>query len=309
MTKSNKKGRAFEYIVTKELEDHIKSKGIKYFLSQRAIKDNKRDIIHLNELSTEIQKILSQDAKKFISWTIEKEWLNNIKEISIDRLPDSEGVKGDVTDLVIKLIDTEGGVDIKNISLKHNHEALKHPRISRLPQQCGIEDKGLIKNYLIARDNIWDNFFREAKKINSDFTTFKELKDLDKEFINLNLYKPLIELVISFLEQNVNNSDNTFSFFKFITGKRDFYQVKAMKDKVQIVFFKDISVPKSFKIQYPYKDKLNTFLMTFNNDWKITFRLHTASSSFIKKGKINKSTKFDVNCINIDSLLKIEEVN
>ena len=58
-------------------------------------------------------------------------------------------------------------------------------------------------------------------------------------------------------------------------------------------------------ITYPFKSK-TTFHIEFDNNWKISFRVHTASSEIEKNGNIFMTEKLDPICINLQDLIKIE---
>ena len=63
---------------------------------------------------------------------------------TIQRLKDSAAVAGDVTDIRIGY----GNNIVKNISLKHNHDACKHQRPAVLiKNQLGIQDPNLDRQY------------------------------------------------------------------------------------------------------------------------------------------------------------------
>ena len=304
----NEVGRAFEYVIVEELSRVIGEKKILLELTERAKLSNTRDKTHLSNLDNSLKENLKKGAKVFIDWVVQQGWLNGKSSVSLDRLPDAAGVEGDPTDIRLTLKDNHENSEIRNISIKHHHSALKHPRLPRLPDQCGIKDKNLKKEFNDDMDKIWNEFLIKAKKLNPQATDFSELKEKDVEFINENIYKPLLNRVCEFLNEEANNPENTKAFFSFLTGRFNFYTIKNEDDKVLIKYFLDIKQPKSFEIVYPY-NSITTFLMRFDNGWDLSLRLHTASSSFIKNGKLNQSTKLDVHCINLDKVIKIEEIS
>jgi hypothetical protein len=306
MTISNEQGRALEYTIVKEIEKYFINIGINTQYTSRAIRDNSRDHVHFNNLSNFLKEDFRRCAMATIVWMQSNDWFNNASTVLIDRLPDSSGVSGNVTDINFRIIFENGSYDEKNLSLKHNHNALKHPRLTRLPDQCGIYNPKLKLDYLNERDKIWGQFFYKARKLDPNFTKFSEVKSINKYLIEEYLYEPLINLVISFLNAHVNNSVNASSFFKFLTCHNNFYVVKNDGSNIVVKHFIDIPQPSAFNIYYPYNGRKTTFLMNFDNGWEITLRLHTASKEFFKNNKINTSTKFDVNCRNLDSVIKTE---
>ncbi|MBR9702278.1 HaeIII family restriction endonuclease [Candidatus Pacearchaeota archaeon] len=307
---SNDNGRAFEYVIVLGLKKHLESLGIDYLETERTTVDNSRDMLKLKELPEAKQKDFILAASKFLEWVDSEGWFIGADKITIDRLPDKEGQRNNVTDIELKI---EKGEDIeqKNISVKHNHDALKHPRLPNLVAQCGIEDETIDRLWRENHDAIWTEFNRKSKDLKADAKTFKELKDIDNSFIDKNLYKPLIDAVIKFLKENVkDNPDKVKSFFNFLTSDMDFYTVKNERLKVIIKKFLDITPPTVMNIEYPYLQRLNTFKITFDNDWEMTLRLHTASSRMYKSVRlINTSSKLDVMCINLDDLIDMEHID
>ncbi len=302
----NDTGRALEYAIVNKISSFLMNKDIKFQFSERALSNNQRDKLYFNKLLPILKEDFIKCAKIFTIWAEQSGWFKGATNIEIDRLPDTAGVKGDVTDIRLK-IKIKNSTFVKNISVKHHHNALKHPRLPRLPEQCGIKDEKIKRRYIEKHTQIWKTFLEKAHGLNPNIIEFNKLKKLNNSFIDLNLYKPLILLVKDFLEENANNPDNVSTFFKFLTGSFNFYTIKNENNNVIIKHFIDLKSPQKFKIDYPY-NSLTTFLMELDNGWKITFRLHTASSKFFKNGKINQSTKFDVICINLNEVIKIEKI-
>lgn len=304
---SNDQGRALEYCFVDSLIKYFLSEGIHYKLTDRAQKDNKRDKIHLSSLSEEQNKDFNMFSLTLINWIKINFLTEKIEEAIIDRFPDSEGVLGNPTDVEIQFI-SKNSIRKLNLSLKHNHDALKHPRIPRLPQQFGIHDVSITSNHLKNHSKIWDLFVQKALLLKNNSKEFKELKEKNASFIDMNLYRPLNKLVIDFIK-NHSKGNNLKTFFKFLVSGTDFYGVKNESDRIVIKYFVGIQMPSSVKITYPHEGKLSTFLATFDNGWKLSFRLHTASSEFIRNGKLNTSTKYDVKCINLDEKIRCEYIS
>jgi hypothetical protein len=302
----NDTGRALEYSVVYKISKFLYANQIKFSCTSRASLDNKRDSVYFKRLPEELAEDFVKCAQIFVLWAKKQGWFKGAISVDIDRLPDTEGVSGDVTDIRLN-IKTKSSEYSKNISIKHHHNALKHPRLPRLPEQCGISDRTIKKKYISKHDAIWNSFIKKAHNLNSETAEFSKIKEIQEDFIEKNLYKPLILLVNDFLEKNACNPESIAHFFRFLTGNFNFFTIKNEKNAVLIKHFVDLQKPTKFKIIYPYKS-LTTFLMNLDNGWEITFRLHTASSRFIKNGKINMSTKFDVNCINLDKVIKIEKI-
>ncbi|MBU0894796.1 MAG: HaeIII family restriction endonuclease [Nanoarchaeota archaeon] len=308
-TLSNDQGRALEFAIVSNLIDFFKEKNIILALTERTKRDNQRDSDRFQNLNEPMKKDFLLAGKKFIEWASKEGWFKNANKIDLDRLPDKEGQESNVTDIALK-VHSQEKIFVWNLSVKHNHNALKHPRLPRLPAQCGFTDYSTKKLWLSKHDKIWEDFIDKSKQLSENAKTFSELKRKDVTFIDEYLYNPLIIAVKDFLQTIKNGEDHVKSFFNFITSKVDFYTIKNEKENILIKHFLGIKPPSSFTLEYPYKNKLNTLLITFDNGWIMTLRLHTASSRMYKtSGKINSSTKFDVHCTNIEDLIKIDKIS
>lgn len=273
MPVSNTLGRAFEYALCQKID----SKFTNITLTDRAVAEQSKDKRYYDALNPDEKSKYDISTNRICS-----EWLN-LKLITsnmytLDRLPDSAGVNGDVTDIRL-----EAPNAIVNISLKHNHNALKHPRLTRVPKWIDINTDS---NYASDYKNIWDSFLSKANTLSSTATLFNELIAIEANFVFDNLYNPLCKLVSNYLTENIKTSSQVESLFKFMVGKYDFYKIIDKPDCVLIQDFIDLKMPKNVKIEQTDKSYIK---MTFNNGVILNLRLHTASSRIS-----TKSVKFDV---------------
>lgn len=278
MPVSNTYGRAFEYIICKRLEKNIPN----FSFTKRAINEQEKDKLLYNGLPENIKNTYKNSAKQISKWILSQfESIQNSTNVSIDRLPDSEGVKGDVTDIRIT---TES--EVINISLKHNHNALKHPRLSKVPQWINVSDTYALSNYKQAYNTIWENIIQDAKRNVPGITLFSELNTISDSYINQRIYHPLCELVAQFLISNIINSDQVSNMFYFLVGNCNFIKIIDYPKEIVISNFVDIPTPNKVVITHTQDSYLK---MEFDNNWILNLRLHTASSRLI-----TKSIKFDV---------------
>lgn len=212
---------------------------------------------------------------------------------------DEEGEKGDVRDILI--IRGESGWEI-GLSVKHNHFAVKHSRLS-LSIDFGDKWYGIpcSKTY-------WDS-------ITSIFTYLKEQKNQMKNWSELpnkdgDVYVPLLN---AFMEEikRANSVDPAFPrrMVEYLLGEYDFYKVVSLDTKkttniqsfnlrgslnqasrtkkpninIPIAELPDELVAIKFK-----KNSANTVELYLNNGWQFSFRIHNAST------KVESSLKFDV---------------
>lgn len=228
---------------------------------------------------------------------------------------DKQGQKGDVRDVLC--IRNDKQYWSIGLSCKHNHFALKHPRLSPtidfgkdwLGHPCS-------EQYFADVNNVFDPLL---PYINSK--TLWDKANVDK--VN-DVYKPLL---IAFMNEfkriyTRHTTDVPKSLVKYLIGENDFYKVIDLeKEKATLVlpinFNKSLNIPyqthKSLlKIETPklpsvvyhigfkqdydestnsYKDSDNTIIITCDEGWTFSMRIHNASS------KIEKSLKFDVEAI------------
>lgn len=279
----NLNGRALEYIVTKTLIDKyecILDDKCKYM----QFKDEK----YFNKISFE-QQLKYKNASISIGDYLEK--IHKIHNSMIIRLTDNEAKShnSDVTDICI----IKNNEEVINISLKNNHNAIKHNRPGALAQQCGF-----------LRKSCEDMEYRECYKLNTDLfikkvnenfnniTLFKEIKSEDSEFINRHLYFPICQNTVDFINTHVKNNENKTSYlFSFLIGSKDFIKI-VLKDKLEVTNFYQIKKPSSVKAEL----HSNSYVyLTFDNNYKISMRLHTASSKIQ-----GVSLKFDSQIINLN---------
>lgn len=270
---SNTLGRAYEYALCKNIQSLFSNVSF----TDRALEEQSKDVSHYKSLSESEKQAYDLSASKICN-----NWLNSkilsTQNYLLDRLPDSAGVNGDVTDIRI-----QNDSSTLNISLKHNHNALKHPRLTRVPTWVGISKD---VNYKNSYDTCWTNFIKKSKELAPSATLFRELVNLEKDFIFDNLYNPLCSLVSSYLVKNTLTSPQVQSLFKFLVGKYSFYKIIDTKDCILIQDFIDMPMPTSVKIMQTDKSYIQ---MNFDNGVVLTLRLHTASSRIS-----TKSVKFDV---------------
>ena len=181
-----------------------------------------------------------------------------------------------------------------NISLKHSHEALKHPRLTRVPNWIGLESTKEARKYLQNYKDIWASFFKKGKELLPSATKFSELKSVDTHIIEEKLYKPLYQLVGNFLEKNIVNETQTKHLFEFMVGRFNFIKFVDYDGQIEIRDFSNIPKPSSIKFGYNEKGYLQ---FTFDNGWILSGRLHTATQW------LKESIKFDMQPENLDAVI------
>jgi hypothetical protein len=279
MSKSNDNGRALEA----RLVEVITQQNSKIRLIGSTNSDQIRDLVHFYALPIDQQKDFSDFSIRYIQEIL-------VQEIdSIERLKDTVAKQGDVTDIRIIYKDKS----VRNISLKHNHDACKHQRPAALiKNQLGILDKDLDAQYRRELHTIYENF--QSKVLpedseNGDYL-FRLVKERDPSLIT-SLYSDVCNLVKKYLLEYADE-ESIKKYFRFLVGNTTFEKV-SVYPKTRTIMIKDFtSVADARAVIDAHIHPNNGHLIVkFNNNFILDMRLHTASSRFVRGKAL--SLKFD----------------
>lgn len=229
--------------------------------------------------------------------------ISNEDSLVLEIVSDQAGIAGDVRDILIirSLQKWEIGISAKN-----NHRAVKH---SRLSLNIDFGEKWL--DVPCSR-----NYFDEIKPI---FDMLSDLKSKNKstkwtsiENMHQVVYIPILNAFKKELLRLDNENPNIVAenLVQYLIGNEDFYKVIKGNKKVEIqaynlngtlnLPFESIKpkakIPKlklpSRLIEVVYQDNsTTTLLVSLNEGWQISFRIHNASS------RVEPSLKFDINLV------------
>lgn len=318
MPVSDTKGRAFEHCVSEPIIEELKKlfPG-RVVLTSRAREAQACGQNHCSKLSLDQKKKFEKSGLSIARWIAtnklhnieniefetqvsplsrflpEKSSSREIEKIELDRIPDTAGIQGDVTDIRITFF-SGNKVANMNISLKHSHQALKHPRLTRVPNWIGLESTNEAKQYLKEYRAIWASFFKKGQELLPKAKKFNELKTADPTIIEENLYKPLYQLVRSFLTKNIVNETQTKHLFEFMVGRFNFIKFIDYDGQIELRDFSNIPKPSQVRIG---SNKKGYIQFAFDNGWVISGRLHTATEW------LKESIKFDVQPENLDAVV------
>ncbi len=304
-SKSNNYGRAFEYACITNLQARIGK--------VRAVVINEKSIIASksawNTIDEHDQNTYIRASNAFIDTLFSAEPLifeqNNSDDIvilSINRDTDAE--KGDVRDIIIARENIRWNI---GLSLKHNHFATKHSRLS------ASIDFGAKWYNVPCSSNYWS----EVRPIFNKLDLFKASKIAWRDVLQKedNIYLPIINAFIKEIKRAYSvNSVITTNFISYLLGFRDFYKVIAI-DAKQITEFQafnlrgelnkpgkkteaTVLIPKtdlpteiiSIRLKPNFK---NTAELYLNNGWSFSFRIHNESTI------VEPSLKFDIQFLGI----------
>lgn len=311
-SKSNNRGRAFEFITISTLEEEIsKVRGV-VVKKDSSFEATKRawESIGLN-----LQNDLKKAAKSAVELILELEPMileddNDKIELFIQK--DSRGEKGDVRDVIILRKDVQWEI---GLSLKHNHFAVKH---SRLSHSLDFGEKWF---GISCSPKYWEDVtpifdYLAEEKIKG--TLWSDIPNKDE-----NIYFPLLNAFMDELKRSIkSNPEIPRKMVEYLLGEYDFYKVVSVDSKriTQIFTFNlkgtlnkpsrtnqpSVSIPiANLPTRLIYMDfkpeKKNTIEMYMDEGWQFSFRIHNASS------KVEPSLKFDIQTVGMPtSIISID---
>ena len=311
-SKSNDHGRAYEYAWIKTLYQVLsKSRTVK-ITENSSLEANKRA---WDTIDSPMQDLLMLSADSAVDTIIELEPL--MTEPCDDTLylefqKDEEGIAGDVRDVVIKRESISWEV---GLSVKHNHEAIGHNRLSK-KLDFGEKWYGIP-----CSEDYWRSvtpIFDRLSDLKSKSVKWSELSDKSES-----VYVPLLNAFIEEVKCAYKTDNNLpRRMIEHLIGVKDYYKVVSMDNKrltlihtfnmhntlnkssriktsavsVPVVELPSRMVALEFK---PNSD--NTVEMYLDNGWQLSFRIHNASTL------VESSLKFDIQFISMPvSILNIE---
>lgn len=298
-SKSNDQGRAYEYICLHTLNNAIGrirnseiEKNSCYEAAEHA----------WNTLSGAEKALYTLSAKSTIDTIfalepniIEKE--NDVLKLYIQS--DEHGEVADVRDIIIQRKDIVWEI---GLSIKHNHMAVKHSRLGN------VLDFGEKWYGIKCSDDYWNEVkpifdFLDVEK--SKGTYFRDLNSKEDD-----VYVPLLNAFMREVKKQVeNDSSIPRKLVEYLLSKYDFYKVISIdnqrittiqsfnmygtlnlpsKTQAPTLEVPVIDLPTSLLyIGFKPKSK-TTVIMSFDNGWQFSFRIHNA------KDIVESSLKFDI---------------
>lgn len=307
-SKSNDQGRAYEYITLVSLYTEI-SKIRKAEIKQNSSLEAAKDA--WDNMNQDMQHLLTVSAASFVPEIFNLEPLileddGDCVELLIQK--DCEGEKGDVRDILI----VRSGIEWEiGLSMKHNHFAVKH---SRLSHKIDFGEKWY---GVPCSEHYWQtvlpifNYLQEQK---SKKKAWSELTDKAEK-----VYIPLLNAFINELRNTyANHKEIPQKMVEYLLGEYDFYKVISVDNKrlTQINSFnlhgtlnKDGKRSKASStipqvllptriVSLDFKpDSDNTIELYMDGGWQFSFRIHNASTM------VEPSLKFDIQIIGMPTTI------
>jgi hypothetical protein len=306
--KSNNQGRAYEFITLITLEQEISK--------IRPVKVDKNTCYAAalnawNTLTSDEQEMYKNSAKAGALKIFELE--PRIIEDGGDALelllqPDNRGEEGDVRDILIIRRDITWEV---GLSLKHNHFAVKHSRLS------SHLDFGNLWYSIPCSKAYWANVkpvFDFLKAKHKEKIKFSEL--VDKEST---VYIPILKAFIDEVNRQYNdNKELPQKMVEYLLGKYDFYKMISI-DRLRLTTIQGFNLHGTLNL--PGEKKVseitiplvalptrivrldfvpgssNTVELYMDGGWQFTFRIHNAATL------VEPSLKFDVQIVGMPTAI------
>ncbi|WP_120941449.1 HaeIII family restriction endonuclease [Helicobacter pylori] len=303
--KSNNQGRAYEYAWCLALEQKLS-------VFKKVIVDKQNGFNAANRAYESLEKSLQEryleSAKQGVLLLLDCEPLlsevigSSQNEITLSLQKDKLGEIGDIRDILIYFDRFCIG-----LSIKHNHDAVKH---SRLSKDLDFGEKwlgvGVSQNY---KDTI-KPLFEKLENAKKEGMLWKDFPNKEQE-----IYAPLLQAFKKEVLRIDENEKNKVpqKMVEYLLGKYDFYKAilleREQKTKLEAYHFNN-TLNRSVKnkpkriiplsklptrmIYFDFKPKsFNTLELVLNEGWSFSLRIHNASS------RVEPSLKFDIKLLSI----------
>ena len=317
MAKQTTNGKAFEYALLNEFSERLKQ------VTQVTVIKN--DIFNnaLNCFETFSQKekdAYSLNASFAVNFLldIEPRLSNHINQddiLELEIVADKVGQSGDVRDVLAIRSSQQWEI---GISAKNNHRAVKH---SRLSNDINFGDKWIgisaSTNYFATIQPIFDNL-SELRTSSKETMKWQSLGDYHSS-----VYVPILNAFKDELIKLDRENPGVVAsrLVEYLIGNQDFYKVIKGRNKVEIQAYNlhgTLNLPfgsikpkaKVSKLKLPTRlievvfqeNSKTTLLVTLNEGWQISFRIHNASS------RVEPSLKFDINLVSSPHTLFVNQL-
>ena len=307
MPRSDNLGRAFEYICLKCLKEEISKSRPVVVIENSNYTQDKAD---WEFLDSSTKSLMKKEALAAIPTLRELEPMideNDGDVLTLRLQSDREGVIGDVRDI---LLIREKENWIIGISVKHNHFAVKHSRLS------SVLDFGDSWLGMPCSESYW----KEIRPVFSPLVAKRGLvKWSDLPNKEKSVYIPLLNSFMAEIMRDYS-IDNTVPsrLVEYLLGKYDFYKligIDAQRMTSIMAFNLRGTLNKSSKKKNPGRkipvsllptrivsfalkpQSDNTAELYLDNGWQFSFRIHNASTM------VEPSLKFDIQIIGMPTTI------
>lgn len=269
---SDRNGRGLEYALSQEV-----SKLRNFVLSAQSFELDERDKSKFLSLPESLMTAYGTACRRIASWISSK--FNELETVSVHRLGDDS-----VPDFEFRSKSKS-----VSISLKHNHQGIRHPRPYSLAQWCAYTT-GTSED--LFHRNQMDLIANEFRMKTAKTQLFRELDIATKDTLYRNVCLACKASLDHWMAMDDTLPSKLFSFLV----KEGFYQiiVRTRRD-VSVGVTDYISLPQPTKTMIATQG--NRLYLTFNNNWGLNLRVHSARSDIGIPGT-QLSLKFDAQLLN-----------
>lgn len=301
-TKSNDQGRAYEYVWINTLYKYLNQVRKTRIVNNSSLIANEKAWSVMDDDVKETF-ITSAEAAVHVLMELEPKLVEeDDDELTLELQKDGQGIKGDVRDIVIKRDKVKWEI---GLSIKHNHDAVKHSRLS-YKLDFGKEwfEMPCSDAYWTTVKPIFDMLKEEKEK----GTRWSGIEDKEHR-----VYIPLLQAFINEVKRAYEkDKDIPRKMVEYLIGVEDYYKIvskdnkkhtlihtfnthntlnKPAKNKSSTITVPMVELPtRLVSLEFKSGSK-NTVEMYLDHDWQLSFRIHNASS------KVEPSLKFDVQFI------------
>ena len=308
LASQTQKGKAFEYVCLQSLYD-ILNENQEVLVEENRVFNLAKNYYDSLDLKTRIKMDKGAKAATSIILQVEPQLQNPFENtpLILSIQEDSKGISGDVRDILC--IRRQNDWEI-GLSCKHNHTAIKHSRLS------DVNDFGKSWFSIPCSKQYFDDIipiFSELRNMKKDGAYWRDIKDKERKY-----YIPILQAFINELKRLDENNLEVIpgNLLKYLLGNHDFYKIITIDSKktTQVQCFningtlnrnarKVKPLIKVAKLSMPYRifdigfkpNSNNTIIITLDNGWAISMRIHNASSL------VEPSLKFDAQLTGVPS--------
>lgn len=310
-------GKAFEYALLLSLKERLERlttievvDNDPYRTARTAYEHIPEELQQSNLLSASFAVNLLIDLEPRLSYGLSS---GDVLQLAI--VADGKGEEGDVRDVLAVRSSQDWEI---GISAKHNHKAVKHPRLSDkidfalkwLGVPCSPE-------YMQSMRDIFAPL-SALRKSSGKRALWSDLGDY-----HTTVYRPVLEAFCAELRRidQLQPGYVAGKLVEYMIGREDFYKVIKLKDKVEVQAYNlsgtlnkpqgehkpkakvpRLKLPKHIlNISYAEGSE-TTLLVVMDEGWQMSFRIHNASS------RIEPSLKFDIQLISSPSSLFVHQL-
>ncbi|MBX9688422.1 MAG: HaeIII family restriction endonuclease [Candidatus Obscuribacterales bacterium] len=307
MAGQTRSGKAFEFAILKSFEAVLESNGPCQVLSDSAFRSAELEYLSLSKIQqSELNAAALPAVRHLMNFEPMLEYHSPLQlPLQLALQSDQSGIEGDVRDIVI----SNSANWQLGISAKHQHEAVKHSRIS---PKIDFGEKWLALPCSSAYHLEVLPVFERLAKLRENGTLWSELDDKDEtvyEALLLAFRRELLRL------DREHPSKVAAALASYLIGKQDFYKIMKFQqlNKIQVfningslnnpsaskkpsVHLERLKLPRrivefEFKIDENGMKSKTTLELILDGGWQISFRIHNASS------RVEPSLKFDIGLI------------